>query len=171
MKLFRKLIYCIAGLFCITSQAFGQSHTNHVNVGVGCLYERGMDATVSVEHETKYHNAWEYFATGYVKWDDCESCAHVCPESFWKNYRSWALGVAYKPCVIRGKNNHGNLRLGASFGSDTNDFIYIINLGYQHTYALYNGVNLFWQVKTDIVPEGKDVFRTGAVIGIGIPIN
>ena len=67
------------------------------------------------EHETKNHNAWEYFANGYVKWAKDESAGHVTKESFWNNYRTWGLGVAYKPCVVRSRNKYGSLRIGARY--------------------------------------------------------
>ena len=115
----KKLFAIIAILGSISLSSFAQSHSDRITFGMGLLYERGLDATLAWEHETKYHNAWEYFVNGYLKWDECESCGHVCPESFWKNYRTWGVGVAYKPCVWRGRNNHGNLRIGASAGSQT----------------------------------------------------
>ncbi|MCD8282729.1 MAG: hypothetical protein LUC22_05705, partial [Prevotella sp.] len=73
-----------------------QRNSDRLSAGIGCLYERGLDVTVSYEHEANYHNAWEYFANGYIKWEKCKSCGHVCPESFWKNYRSYGFGIAYK---------------------------------------------------------------------------
>ena len=85
--------------------AMAQQNSGRISLGFGCLYERGLDVTLSYEHETKYHNAWEYFANGYIKWDECASCGHVCPESFWNNYRSYGFGIAYKPCVARGRNH------------------------------------------------------------------
>ena len=42
-----------------------QNNSDRISVGVCALYERGLDLTISYEHETKYHNAWEYFANGY----------------------------------------------------------------------------------------------------------
>ena len=119
----RKLILTLVAALSIGTAATAQNNTDRIGIGFGALYERGLDVTVSYEHETKYHNAWEYFANGYIKWADCESCGHVCPESFWKNYRSYGFGIAYKPCVARGRNHHGNLRIGASAGSDTHDFL------------------------------------------------
>lgn len=98
------------GLF-VSVSSFAQSHSDRISVGAGALYQRGLDATISWEHETRYHNAWEYFINGYIKWDECASCGHVCPESFWNNYRTWGVGAAYKPCVARGRNNYGNLRI------------------------------------------------------------
>jgi hypothetical protein len=51
-------------LLAVTGKA--QSHGNRLSLGVGALYERGFDVTLAMEHETKNHNAWEYFANGYV---------------------------------------------------------------------------------------------------------
>ena len=119
----KKFLMTMVMALCVSITSFAQSNSDRISFGVGALYERGLDATLSWEHETKYHNAWEFFANGYVKWDNCESCGHVCPESFWKNYRTWGVGAAYKPCVWRGRNNYGNLRIGASAGSNTDKFI------------------------------------------------
>ena len=46
-------------LMAVAIVAHAQSNSNRINFGVGALYERGFDATLSVEHETKNHNAWE----------------------------------------------------------------------------------------------------------------
>ncbi len=63
---------------------------------------------------------------------------------FWQNYRSYGVGAAYKPCVVRGRNYHGNLRLGASAGSDTKDFLGGLHVGYEHNYALSFGCAAFF---------------------------
>lgn len=154
-------------LFIVTlTSSHAQDGSNRISLGTGVLYERGLDLTLSYEHETKYHNAWEYFGNVYLKWDECASCGHVCPDSFWKNYRTYDFGIAYKPCVVRGRNNHGNVRIGASVGSDTDKVIGGIHVGYEHSYALRAGWQIFWQVKTDIMIKGLDTFRTGAALGI-----
>lgn len=153
-------------LIVTLTSSYAQDGSNRISLGTGILYERGLDLTLSYEHETKYHNAWEYFGNVYLKWDECASCGHVCPDSFWKNYRTYNFGIAYKPCVVRGKNNHGNVRIGASVGSDTDKVIGGIHVGYEHSYALRSGWQIFWQVKTDIMIKGLDTFRTGAVLGI-----
>ena len=93
----RKLMLSLLAAMTIATAANAQSNTDRIGIGVGALYQRGLDLTLSYEHETKYHNAWEYFGNVYLKWDDCESCGHVCPESFWNNYRSYGFGIAYKP--------------------------------------------------------------------------
>ena len=108
---------------------------------------------------------------GYIKWNECASCGHVCPESFWNNYRSYGFGFAYKPCVARGRNHHGNMRIGASAGSDTDRFLGGIHLGYEQNYTLRHGWKLFWQVKTDVMIKGEDLFRTGIVLGVKLPVK
>lgn len=87
----KKYILSLMMVLCISVSSFAQSHSDRISVGVGALYQRGLDATISWEHETRYHNAWEYFVNGYIKWDECASCGHVCPESFWNNYRTWGI--------------------------------------------------------------------------------
>jgi hypothetical protein len=162
-----KKVILMAMLFFVTlTSSYAQDGSNRISLGTGVLYERGLDLTLSYEHETKYHNAWEYFGNVYLKWDECASCGHVCPDSFWKNYRTYDFGIAYKPCVVRGRNNHGNVRIGASVGSDTDKVIGGIHVGYEHSYALRAGWQIFWQVKTDIMIKGLDTFRTGAALGI-----
>ena len=168
----KKLFTILAIVSSFSLSSYAQSHSDRITFGMGLLYERGLDAdaTLAWEHETKYHNAWEYFVNGYLKWDECESCGHVCPESFWKNYRTWGVGVAYKPCVWRGRNNYGNLRIGASAGSNTDKFLGGIHVGYEHNYALRRGWVLYWQAKCDLMlPDRKDLFRTGVTLGFKIP--
>ena len=155
---------------CLSASALAQSHSDRITLGVGLLYENGLDATLSWEHETRYHNTWEYFVNGYLKWDECPSCGNVCPESFWKNYRTWSVGAAYKPCVVRGRNHHGNVRIGASVGSNTDKFLGGFHVGYEHNFALRKGWFLYVQAKCDLlVPDRKDLFREGIVVGFKIP--
>ena len=47
---------CVLSLFVVT-KAHAQTNDNHLMVGVGALYEKGLDATIAYEHGTKYHNA------------------------------------------------------------------------------------------------------------------
>ena len=125
----KKLFAIIAILGSISLSSFAQSHSDRITFGVGLLYERGLDATLAWEHETKY-----------------------------------------KPCVWRGRNNYGNLRIGASAGSNTDKFLGGIHVGYEHNYALRHGWVLYWQAKCDLMlPDRKDLFRTGVTLGFKIP--
>ena len=164
----------LLGTICLmvgSASSFAQSNSNRISLGVGALYERGLDATLSVEHETKNHNAWEYFLNGYVKYDKDKEVDHITKDSFWRNYRTWGVGIAYKPCVYRTKNTYGCLRIGGSVGSDTKEVVGWANVGYEHCYALRHGWQLFWQVKTDVCINGKDLFRTGVAIGFKLPTS
>ena len=167
----KKLLLTLAAGLIMTFTAAAGEKDGRVGIGVGLLYQNGLEATIGYERETGNHNAWEFFANGYIKWKDCESCGHVCPQSFWHNYRSWGVGAAYKPCVYRGRNNYGNIRIGASLGSDTHKFLAGIHAGYEHNYRLKGGWQLYWQVKTDLMIKGQDLFRTGVAIGFKIPVK
>lgn len=169
MKLLRLSIIMLAmACSCLTSNA---QNSRSVNLSAGLLYPNTVDATLSYELETKYHNAWEFFATGSAKWKDCPSCGHVCAESFWKDHPTWGVGAAYKPCVYRWRNSFGRVRAGASLGSNTDEFLGGIHLGYEQNYSLPHGWRLFWQLKGDCLINNPDLFRVGAAIGVAIPCN
>ena len=167
------IAYPLGVLFCLvvwTPSLSAQTNNNHYQVGLSVLYERGLDATVAYEHSTRYHNAWEYFATYYIKYEKDPLSGHYTTDSFWNSYRSWHVGICYKPCVSRGRNHHGNVRIGASVGSDTDRFLGGIHAGYEHSYALYKGWEIYYQVKVDmLLPDRKDLFRTGVSLGVKIP--
>ena len=157
--------------FFVFLQSHAQINNDHLSFSAGALYERGLDVTLAFEHGTRYHNAWEYFVLGYIKYGDDPDAGHITKRSFWHNYRSWHVGVAYKPCVSRGRNHHGNVRIGASGGSDTHDFVGGIHVGYEHSYALKHGWEVFFQVKEDvIIPRSGDLFRTGVALGFKLPL-
>lgn len=156
---------------CIFLSASAQRNSGRLSLGAGLLYKNGAEMTLAYEHEMNYRHIWEFFANGYLQWSDCRICGHICPESFWKNYRTWGIGAAYKPCVIRGRNHYGSLRLGASGGSDTEKFVAGIHLGYEHSYVLRSDWTFYWQVKNDVIIRGADLFRTGVALGIKLPIK
>ena len=165
----KKTIILAITCLCMAVGAQAQRNTGRLSLGAGLLYRNGMDLTLAYEHEMNYHNAWEFFANGYLQWKDCETCGHVCPDSFWRNYRTYGFGAAYKPCVVRGRNHYGNLRIGASAGSDTRKFLGGIHLGYEHYYVLRSGWVFFWQAKGDIMIKGADLLRAGVVLGVKLP--
>lgn len=166
----RLIMSAIAIMIAVTSTAQYKANINHAMISVGTSYERGLDATLAYEHKTSYHNAWEYFAMVYCKYEKDEVSGHYTKQSFWHSYNTWHLGAAYKPCTSRGRNHHGNLRIGASIGSDRNEVIGAGHVGYEHSYALKGGWEMFFQIKEDIVFNGKDTFRTGVALGVKLPL-
>ena len=167
----KKTVILILACVCIALNASAQQGSSRLSLGMGALYRNGVDVTLAYEHETNYRHAWEFFANGYLQWKECASCGHVCPESFWRNYRTYGFGVAYKPIVARGRNHYGNLRIGASAGSDTKKFLAGLHFGYEHNYVLRSGWTLYWQAKGDVMIKGADLFRTGIVLGVKLPIK
>jgi len=167
----KKILLTLLVVFGLAASGKAADRTTRVCLNTGLLYERGWEATLSAERETRYHNVWECFADLYLKWEKCPTCRHICPESFWHSYNTWNIGVAYKPMVFRTRNTTGNLRIGASIGSDTDQVIGGLHVGYEHNYKLRSGLVLFWQCKSDMILGGKDLFRTGASIGIKFPIK
>ena len=67
----KRIIFAIAVIACSVA-ASAQRNATRISACTGVLYERGWDATVAVEHEGQGHNAWEFFANGYLKWEECE---------------------------------------------------------------------------------------------------
>ena len=165
----KRLLYTLLMAVAIAVPSFAQSGSNRMVVGLGALYERGLDATIGVEHETKHHNAWEFFANGYIKYSVDKEAGHITEKSCWQNYRTWGVGAAYKPCVYIGKNHYGCLRLGGSCGSDTEEVVGWAHVGYEQNFVLRRGWQVYLQVKSDVCINGRDIFRTGIVVGVKIP--
>ena len=160
----RKIIITIIAVTMAVS-AGAQSHGNRIGIGAGAMYRNGLDATLFWEHETRYHNAWEFFADGYLQYDKEE-------DSFFKNHKNLTAGIAWKPCVYRARNNYGSLRIGASAGSDMSKVIAGLHAGYEHNYALPHGWVFYWRTKVDVVlpkREVGDILRGGVAIGIKFP--
>lgn len=167
----RKTVILILACVCLALNANAQRNSGRLSLGVGLLYENGLDMTLAYEHEMNYRHAWEFFANGYLQWTECTPCGHICPESFWRNNRTYSFGAAYKPCVVRGRNHYGSLRIGASAGSDTKKFLAGLHFGYEHNYVMRSGWTLYWQVKSDVMIKGADVLRAGVVLGVKLPIK
>lgn len=160
----------LALLWLVPRYCRAQMNNNHLLLSASVLYERGLDVSVAYEHSGKYHRAWEYFATYYIKYEEDPYAGHITKKSFWHSFNSWHVGIAYKPCVTRGRNHHGNVRIGASAGSDLSAFRGGFHVGYEHSYALKGGWELFFRVKEDVILQTDDVFRTGVSLGVKCPL-
>lgn len=156
--------FIIAVVLLTTVMANAQDNSNRIGVGVGGFYRPAASASLFWEHETRYHNAWEFFATGSLKLDDIEDLG--------ANYRYWGVGAAWKPCVYRARNLYGSARIGVSLGAAPTDFLAGIHAGWQHSYALRKGWQFYWQAGVDVMlPRRDDLFRVGAGVGIKMPVR
>ena len=61
-----RLLALAVALFTLSVTASAQRNTGRLSLGTGLLYRNGMDVTLAYEHEMNYHNAWEFFANGYL---------------------------------------------------------------------------------------------------------
>lgn len=170
MTILKKSIGMLALAWGIPSSMVAQNQGSHLMIAVGGSYPRTLESTISYEKEMLYHNAWEYFATYSVQYDEDPEAKHITRKSFWHNHNTWGVGAVYKPCVGRGRNHHGSLRIGASAGSDFHEAIGTVHVGYEHTYNLYDGWSVFFAIKEDISIRGKDRFKTGINLGAKIPL-
>ena len=64
----KKTIILMLACMCVFMNASAQRNSGRLSLGVGLLYENGMDVTLAYEHEMNYRHAWEFFANGYLKW-------------------------------------------------------------------------------------------------------
>ena len=159
----RRLVM-IAVVLLSTGLARAQDNTNRIGVGVDGFYRPAASVSLFWEHETHYHNVWEFFATGSLKLDNLDDLG--------TNYKAWGVGAAWKPCLYRARNRHGSARIGVSLGAAQADFLAGIHAGWQHSYALRKGWQFYWHVGVDVmVPKRNDLFRVGAGIGIKMPVR
>ena len=164
-------IIILAIFICCCLPIKAQRHGSSIMVGVGASYPSGVEGGIAFEKETSYHNAWEFSLNYYLKYAKDETAGYITRESFWHNYNIWTIGTVYKPCVSRGRNHHGNLRIGAFGGSDKQHFVGGGTIGYEHTFRLYDNWGVYFLVKEDITAKVEDLFRTGVAIGIKIPLE
>lgn len=170
MTILKKSIGMLALAWGIPSSMVAQNQGSHFMIAMGGAYPRTLESTISYEKEMLYHNAWEYFATYSIQYDEDPEAKHITRKSFWHNHNTWGVGAVYKPCVGRGRNHHGSLRIGAGAGSDFHKAIGAVHVGYEHTYNLYDGWSVFFAIKEDISIRGKDRFKTGINLGAKIPL-
>ena len=62
----KKILLVLVAIITFAMNGKAQSNSDRLSLGVGCLYQNGLDLTLSYEHEGKYHHTWEFFATGII---------------------------------------------------------------------------------------------------------
>ena len=118
----------VAVLLLTAVMAKAQDNSNRIGVGLGGFYRPAASATLFWEHETHYHNAWEFFAEGRVLFPgDLSQVSQLWDCSG----KQWGVGAAWKPCVFRARNRYGSARIGVSLGAAPADFMAGIHAGWQ----------------------------------------
>lgn len=51
----KKILLVLVAIITFAMNGKAQSNSDRLSLGVGCLYQNGLDLTLSYEHEGKYH--------------------------------------------------------------------------------------------------------------------
>ena len=165
-------ILMIAVVLLSTVLVKAQDNSNRIGVGLGGFYRPAASTTLFWEHETHYHNAWEFFVEGRVLFPGDLSQLSQVSQLWDSSGKQWGVGAAWKPCLYRARNRYGSARIGVSLGAAPADFLAGIHAGWQHSYALRRGWQLYWQAGVDVMlPKRDDLFRVGAGVGIKMPVR
>ena len=161
----RTLTLILTVAACMTP-ALAQNNWDRIGIGAGGGYSPRAEAVLFGEHETSYHNAWEVFLAGSLSLDNLDG-------NLWSgNGKAWGCGAAWKPCVVRSRNNYGSLRLAAMLGAAPKEFSAGISTGYQHSWVLRGGWQLYWQGGvTLILPKRGDLFGVSTGVGVKMPLR
>lgn len=58
-----KILLVLVAVITFAMNGKAQSNIERLSFGFGCLYQNGLDLTLSYEHEGKYHHMWEFLPT------------------------------------------------------------------------------------------------------------
>ena len=158
----------IAAAFC--SPAMAGDGDRHLGFQGGFLYPGIYNAVLSVDYETSYHNAWEFYIDAFTEPKDCMDCGKVCKESFWKSNYGLGIGAAYKPVTYRSRNNVGRFRIGGDIGTCHREFSLGIELGYEHVWTFKNGMQFVIQQKNEVTFWGRPTWKIGGLVGFRLPM-
>lgn len=161
----RRILTSIIAVIVGIATAMAQNNSDRIGIGFGSGYAPKAETVLFWEHETSYHNAWEAFLYGSLALDSLDG-------DLWNNGKAWGVGAAWKPCVVRSRNNYGSVRLAAMLGAAPRDFSAGLTAGYQHSYVLRGGWQLYWQGGVTLtLPRRGDLFGVAAGIGVKMPVR
>lgn len=153
----------------MTGAKAGERDT-YAGIHVGVAYPRIFNATLTYEKERAYHHAVEAYVDYFTQWSTCPTCDKVCRDTFWKQHYGLGVGLAYKPCVSRGKNTFSRFRFGADVGTCTRSFAAGLEVGYEWIYTLENRLQVVLQEKSEVTFWNKPRFKNGVLVGVRIPL-
>ncbi len=161
----RTLIFLLTVAACMTP-ALAQNNWDRIGIGAGGGYSPRAEAVLFWEHETSYHNAWEVFLAGSLSLSNLDG-------NLWSGHgKAWGCGAAWKPCVVRSRNNYGSLRLAAMLGAAPKEFSAGLTAGYQHSWVLRGGWQLYWQGGVTLtLPKRGDLFGVSTGVGVKMPLR
>ena len=162
----RRILLLIMAMAAFMTPALAQNNWDRIGIGAGGGYSPRAEAVLFWEHETSYHNAWEVFLSGSLSLDSLHG-------NLWSdNGKAWGAGAAWKPCVVRSRNNYGSLRLAVMLGAAPKEFSAGLTAGYQHSWVLRGGWQLYWQGGVTLtLPRRGDLFFVSTGVGVKMPVR
>ena len=161
----RRILILIVALTVCVVPALAQNNWDRIGIGAGGGYSPKAEAVLFWEHETSYHNALEVFLAGSLYLDNLKG-------DLWGNGKAWGVGAAWKPCMVRSRNNYGSLRLAAMLGAAPREFSAGLITGYQHSWVLRGGWQLYWQGGVTLtLPRRGDLFGVSTGVGVKMPVR
>ncbi len=162
----RRILTLVVSVTVFMAPALAQNNWDRIGLGTGGGYSPRAAAVLFWEHETSYHNAWEVFLFGKLGLDNLRG-------NVWDdNVKAWGAGAAWKPCVVRSRNNYGSLRLAAMLGAAPREFSAGLTVGYQHSWVLRGGWQLYWQGGVTLtLPRRGDLFGVSTGVGVKMPVR
>ena len=162
----RQILTLIIAVAACIAPAMAQNNWDRVGFGLGGGYSPMAETVLFWEHETSYHNAWEVFLSGSLSLD------HLRGNIWNDNAKAWGAGAAWKPCVVRSRNNYGSLRLAVMLGAAPREFSSGLTAGYQHSWVLRGGWQLYWQGGVTLtLPKRGDLFGVSSGVGVKMPVR
>jgi hypothetical protein len=168
----KKLLLMLVTLFSLSFNSFAGDGDKFFNIATGLMYRNTANAVITMEFETKYHNAWEIYVDASTAFKKCEIENTIfCEKTFW-DYKTFGIGGAYKPAISRWKNANLRARFGADIGIDEGYSFYTsLDIGLEFSYSFRNRMQFVIMQKNDFAFWTRDNFKNGFLIGLKIPIN
>ena len=168
----KKTLFTLIAALSLMSDVLAGEGDLLVKASTGLAVQNTAWATLGVEWETRYHNAWEVYCDFGTAFRYCETDhTYFCDDAFW-SYKTLGLGACYKPALYRWRN----LNLRGSFGADLGvkegyTFFLSLDVAAELTYTFHSGLQAFVMQKNEFCFWCRDHFRNGLIIGIKIPLN
>lgn len=142
-------------LLIIGSSTYAQRGFKHINLQGGVSYELDKNFEIGLQFDTKYFNNWQIFFSVFQGKEENGS-----------DKENFTTGVYYSNSLIASKNNFLNLKMGTSFGTNSDNFIFDIILGLEYDYAITRNLKLSFLFKNNAMFNAEPTFRHALLGGL-----
>ena len=136
------------------------------------MYWNTLPLLLEYEVQCKQIHAFAIYLdlTTTIKYCETDK-TYFCTNAFW-NYKSANVGFAYKPRLVKWKNNSLRARTGMDMGvRQLGKFNLSLDVGIEYSHTFKNRLQLYITQKNDFVFWSRYHFKNGLLIGIKIPTN